>query len=69
MFGIFFINSVGLRRLLTDYGYLYNPLKKDFPLVGYTEVGYNEILRRISIVSTGDLQLARGFKFGSWWAV
>jgi NADH/F420H2 dehydrogenase subunit C len=38
MFGVFFLGHPDLRRLLTDYGFEGHPLRKDFPLGGYTEV-------------------------------
>lgn len=42
MFGIKFLEHPDLRRILTDYGFVGAPLRKDFPLVGYKEVAYNE---------------------------
>jgi NADH:ubiquinone oxidoreductase subunit C len=42
MFGIFFINHPDLRRILTDYGFDGFPLRKDFPLTGYTELRYDD---------------------------
>jgi NADH:ubiquinone oxidoreductase subunit C len=42
LFGIKFLNHPDLRRILTDYGFVGAPLKKDFPLIGYKEVSYNE---------------------------
>jgi NADH-quinone oxidoreductase subunit C len=40
MFGIFFINQNSLSRILTDYGFQGFPLRKDFPLSGFTESKY-----------------------------
>lgn len=42
LFGITFFGHMDLRRILTDYGFKGHPLKKDFPLSGFTEVHYNE---------------------------
>ena len=41
LFGIFFKNAYDLRRLLTDYSLVGNPLKKIFPVVGFSEVRYS----------------------------
>lgn len=41
MFGIFFKFNKNLRRILTDYGFFFYPLRKDFPLSGYYEIFYN----------------------------
>lgn len=40
-FGIFFTQALDLRRLLTDYQLVGNPLKKAFPLVGFLETRYS----------------------------
>lgn len=42
MFGIFFVNHFDLRRILTDYGFDGYPLRKDFPLTGYTDIRYDD---------------------------
>jgi len=47
MFGIFFYNHNRLRRILTDYGFIGYPLRKDFPNVGFYEVRYSEVLQKV----------------------
>ena len=47
MYGIFFLNNKDLRRLLTDYGFRGNPLKKDFPLIGYVELYFDFFLKKL----------------------
>ncbi len=41
MFGCIFKKNKDLRRILTDYGFRCNPLKKDFPLSGYKQIKYS----------------------------
>lgn len=41
LFGILFVGHPDLRRLLTDYGFIGHPFRKDFPLIGKTEVRYD----------------------------
>ena len=36
-----FIDHPDLRRILTDYGFIGHPLRKDFPLIGNVEVNYD----------------------------
>ncbi|KAL0478572.1 NADH dehydrogenase (ubiquinone) Fe-S protein [Acrasis kona] len=48
MFGIHFSNNNDLRRILTDYGFSGHPLRKDFPMHGFTEVAYSE--RRKTVI-------------------
>ena len=47
MFGVRFRAHPDLRRLLSDYGFQGHPLRKDFPLSGYTEVRYDEKQGRV----------------------
>lgn len=47
LFGIVFEGHPDLRRLLTDYGFIGHPLRKDFPLSGHMEVRYDPDLRRV----------------------
>jgi NADH:ubiquinone oxidoreductase subunit C len=42
MFGIKFLFHSNLRRILTDYGFNGHPLRKDFPLLGYFEIIYDD---------------------------
>ena len=41
LFGILFIGHPDLRRILTDYGFIGHPFRKDFPLIGKSEVRYD----------------------------
>lgn len=47
MFGILFENHDDLRRILTDYGFIGHPLRKDFPMIGEVEMRYDEKLKRV----------------------
>ena len=47
LFGIVFHGHPDLRRLLTDYGFVGHPFRKDFPLVGHVEVRYDEAKGRV----------------------
>lgn len=49
LFGVFFYNHGDLRRILTDYGFVGHPFRKDFPISGYTEVRYNDILKQVVV--------------------
>jgi NADH:ubiquinone oxidoreductase subunit C len=65
MFGIFIVDHLDLRRILTDYGFLGNPFKKDFPLSGYTELRYDETNKYIVTEPVELSQEFRIFKFDS----
>lgn len=47
LFGVVFTHHPDLRRVLTDYGFTGHPLRKDFPLVGYIEVRYDDELKKL----------------------
>lgn len=47
LFGILFEGHDDLRRILTDYGFIGHPFRKDFPLSGHVEMRYDEAQRRV----------------------
>ncbi|WP_456379587.1 NADH-quinone oxidoreductase subunit C [Thiolapillus sp.] len=47
MFGILFNGHPDLRRILTDYGFIGHPFRKDFPLVGQVEMRYDQDKGRV----------------------
>lgn len=67
-FGIWFKKNYNLRRILTDYGFRGFPLRKDFPLTGYTELWYNRSLQRVVSAPVILVQEFRQFNFLNSWA-
>jgi NADH-quinone oxidoreductase subunit C len=67
MFGVVFEGHPDLRRLLTDYGFVGHPLRKDFPMTGYVEVRYDEELKRVVYEPVKLVQEFRQFDFLSPW--
>ena len=47
LFGIIFEGHSDLRRILTDYGFIGHPFRKDFPLSGYMEMRYDQEQQRV----------------------
>ncbi len=47
LYGIVFEGHADLRRILTDYGFIGHPFRKDFPLSGHVEMRYDEEHRRV----------------------
>ena len=67
MYGIIFENHPDLRRILTDYGFHGFPLRKDFPLTGFTEVRYDVEQKRVVYEPVELVQDYRDFDFLSPW--
>jgi len=67
MFGIFIVGHNDLRRILTDYGFLGHPFRKDFPLSGYVELRYDETNKYIVVEPLELSQEFRFFKFDNPW--
>ena len=47
LFGVVFEGHTDLRRILTDYGFIGHPFRKDFPLSGHVEMTYDTEQRRV----------------------
>jgi len=47
LFGILFDGHPDLRRILTDYGFVGHPFRKDFPLIGHVEMRYDAKQQRV----------------------
>lgn len=67
MYGVFFLDQYNLTRLLTDYGFQGYPLRKDFPLSGFTEARYNTVKNRVVYENIELAQEYRTFEFISPW--
>lgn len=51
LYGLIFEGHNDLRRILTDYGFIGHPMRKDFPLTGHVEMIYDEENRRVKYQS------------------
>lgn len=67
LYGIHFEGNNDLRRILTDYGFLGHPLRKDFPLSGFTELYYNSRVDSIIHQPISLIQEYRQFDTLSPW--
>ena len=67
MYGINFDGNDDKRRILTDYEFEGHPLRKDFPLTGYTQVKYDEQTKKVAYEPVNlDIEY-REFDFSSSW--
>jgi NADH-quinone oxidoreductase subunit C len=67
LYGVVFSDHSDLRRLLTDYGFQGHPLRKDFPLTGYTQVRWDDELKRVVYEPVALEQEWRTWDFLSPW--
>ena len=67
MYGVRFKDHPDLRRILTDYGFIGHPLRKDFPLTGHTEVRYSEDQKKVIQEPVKLEQNYRNFDYESPW--
>lgn len=67
LYGILFYNQPDLRRILTDYAFKGFPLRKDFPLTGFNEICYNDIIKTISKIKVTLAQEYRVYTFQNPW--
>ncbi|MDG2186736.1 MAG: NADH-quinone oxidoreductase subunit C [Hyphomicrobiales bacterium] len=67
LYGINFANHPDLRRMLTDYNFQGHPLRKDFPLTGYTQVRYDDTQKRVIHEPVELGHEFRDFDFESPW--
>ena len=67
MFGVLFQGNSDLRRILTDYGFKGHPLRKDFPLSGYTEIRHSLNKNRILVEKLNLCQDYKNFYFFNTW--
>jgi NADH-quinone oxidoreductase subunit C len=67
LYGVTFAGNSDLRRILTDYGFEGHPLRKDFPLTGFTEMRYSEAEKRVVYEPVSLAQDFRAFDFLTPW--
>lgn len=63
MFGLIFYGNQNLRRLLTDYGFPSHPLRKDYPLTGFSELIYDSAIKKLRY---SKVELSQAFRVFSY---
>lgn len=66
-YGILFIYNIDLRRILNDYGFIGYPLRKDFPLIGFNEIVYDDIKKQIIINKIELNQILKKYNLFKIW--
>jgi len=69
MFGIKFKDNKDFRRILTDYGFRGFPLRKDFPVTGFLQVKFDEVVLNVVYEKLNLMQLEREISFINPWNV
>jgi len=67
LFGVIYKHHPDLRRILTDYGFVGAPFRKDFPLIGYKELSYNSENGSVTYKKISLLQEYRNFDMINPW--
>ena len=67
LFGVYFVNHFDLRRILTDYGYPYHPLRITFPLQGFSHVYFDARYKKLIYASLKMSQMKPVKNINSVW--
>jgi NADH:ubiquinone oxidoreductase subunit C len=68
LYGVRFKKHPDMRRILTDYGFVGHPFKKDYPLSGYMQMAFSSIKKKLKKEKLKLSQELRVFEFNmSWW--